>query len=148
MSKRAGRPSTRGVLCKPPVHPNRAGQSDTFRVLVTEAAVFIGSHLVRRPVGEGYRSDTVLDDLSRRRTANLAATWKYISFLEADIRSRRAVASRMGNINVVFRLAAQSNVLGAIEVNGRHRDDALREPPALIAGAEREGRPSLEAAEV
>ena len=82
---------------------------------MTGGAGFIGSHLVRRLVREGYQDVTVLDNLSRGRIGNLAAVWKSIRFCQSDIRDRSAVARLMRNADVVFHLAAQSNVLGAVE---------------------------------
>jgi nucleoside-diphosphate-sugar epimerase len=81
---------------------------------VTGGAGFIGSHLVERLVWEGYDAVTVLDNLSRGHVANLAAVRKGVRFEKADIRDRITVASLMPNTGVVFHLAAQSNVIGAV----------------------------------
>jgi nucleoside-diphosphate-sugar epimerase len=85
-----------------------------LRILVTGGAGFIGGHLVERLVREGLGPVTVLDNLSRGRLANLAAVRKAVRFVKADIRDPMAVASRMRKTDVVFHLAAQSNVLGAV----------------------------------
>jgi UDP-glucose 4-epimerase len=82
---------------------------------VTGGAGFIGSHLVRRLVDDGYRSVLVLDNLSRGCTTNLAPVWESIRFVEADIRDRDALNSAVRNIDVLFHLAAQSNVIGAVQ---------------------------------
>jgi UDP-glucose 4-epimerase len=95
-----------------------AGENDVrgggLRILVTGGAGFIGSHLVHRLALEGYRSITVLDNLNRGLAANLSGVRGSVRFVEGDIRSQATVAGLMRNIDVVFHLAAQSNVLGAI----------------------------------
>jgi UDP-glucose 4-epimerase len=91
------------------------GPDRTSRILVTGGAGFIGSHLVQRLVAEGYQAVTVVDNLSRGRTANLSAVWESVSFVKADIRNYSAVARLVRNSDVVFHLAAQSNVIGAVQ---------------------------------
>ena len=93
-----------------------------MRVLVTGGAGFIGSHLVDRLVSEGSPSETgiqrptvtVLDNLNRGRLENLAESWSRISFIEGDIRDRDLLESLTAGVDVVYHLAAQSNVLGAL----------------------------------
>jgi len=89
--------------------------NQALRILVTGGAGFIGSHLVQRLVLKGHRSITVLDNLSRGSTANLAAVWDSIRFVTADIRDRHALARLVRNTDLIFHLAAQSNVIGAVE---------------------------------
>jgi UDP-glucose 4-epimerase len=97
-------------------HPSRAnGCESSPRILVTGGAGFIGSHLVRRLVCQGYRSISVLDNLSRGRAANLAAEWESIRFVHTDIRDQQVVTRIMRNTDIVFHLAAQSNVIGALQ---------------------------------
>ena len=78
-------------------------------------AGFIGSHLVQRLVFQGHRSIIVLDNLSRGCTANLAAVWDSIHFVSGDIRDRHALERLVQNTDLIFHLAAQSNVIGAVE---------------------------------
>lgn len=84
-----------------------------LRILVTGGAGFIGSHLVEQLCLEGYRSFTVVDNLHRGRTENLASCWNHIQFVRVDIRDRHTLGRLMRGIDVVFHLAAQSNVMGA-----------------------------------
>jgi nucleoside-diphosphate-sugar epimerase len=80
-----------------------------MKILVTGGAGFIGRHLVK------HRSNTshivVLDNLHRVMPGQFA---EGIEFREADIRDRSAVENAMDGCEVVFHLAAQSNVMGAI----------------------------------
>ena len=85
------------------------------RILVTGGAGFIGSHLVERLIAEGYCSVTVLDNLQRGRVANLAAVEDSVRFVQGDIRNQRTLATVMKDTNLVFHLAAQSNVIGALQ---------------------------------
>jgi UDP-glucose 4-epimerase len=85
------------------------------RILVAGGAGFIGSHLVQRLVFQGHRSITVLDNLIRGRTANLAAVWHSIRFVSADIRDWHTLDRLVQNTDLIFHLAAQSNVIGAVE---------------------------------
>ena len=85
------------------------------RILVTGGAGFIGSHLVRRLVLNGHKSITVLDNMSRGQAANLADVWDAVGFLRVDIRCRHAVDRLVKNTDLIFHLAAQANVIGAVE---------------------------------
>src|SRR5258708_3640712 len=81
-------------------------------VLVTGGAGFIGSHLTRRLVAEGCRV-TVIDNLHRGTLANLRDCLKDIRFVKADIRDRAVLSRTMRGVEVVFHLAALSNVIEA-----------------------------------
>ena len=54
-------------------------------VLVTGGAGFVGSHLVRRLVGDGHRV-RVLDDLSTGRRSNLAGCEPEMELIGGDLR--------------------------------------------------------------
>lgn len=90
-------------------------RNNRIRILVTGGAGFIGSHLVQRLVSEGYPAVTVLDNLSRGRTSSLAGVWESIRFVEGDIRRDETVARLMEQADLVFHLAAQSNVIRALQ---------------------------------
>lgn len=85
------------------------------RILVTGGAGFIGSHLVDRLVRDRVGSVVVLDNLHRGRREHLADSWEQITFIEGDIRDRAALGGAMKDCEVVFHLAAQSNVIGAVQ---------------------------------
>ena len=87
-----------------------------MRVLVTGAAGFLGSHVVDRLIAEGH-DVTGLDNLKRGNKSLLdpyVATGS-LRFCEADIRDIVAVKKAMLGCDTVFHLAAQSNVMGALD---------------------------------
>ena len=82
-------------------------------ILVTGGAGFVGSHLVERLAREAPHPIAVFDNLYRGRTENLAACSNRIRFVKGDIRDRHTLGRLTRGIQVVFHLAAQSNVIGA-----------------------------------
>ncbi len=87
-----------------------------MRIVITGGAGFIGSHLVDRLVEEGHEI-AVIDNLYRGKMDNIAShiDSKRITFHEADIRDYDTIRNLFKNRQVVFHLAAQSNVMGAVE---------------------------------
>jgi len=77
-------------------------------VLVTGGAGFIGSHLVRRLVSEGYQV-RVLDNFATGRAANLTDI-DGVEVQEGDIRERSDVAKAMIGVEGVFHVAALPSV--------------------------------------
>jgi UDP-glucose 4-epimerase len=83
-----------------------------MRIAVTGGAGFIGSHLVDRLASDGAHDIVVIDNLHRGRIEGLPLSSR-VSFREVDIRNREALLEAIGGCEIVFHLAAQSNVLGA-----------------------------------
>lgn len=85
------------------------------KVLVTGGAGFIGGHLVARLLARGDEV-VVLDNLRRGRREAIEALLVGGGgrFVEDDIRHTDAVESAVRGCDVVFHLAAQSNVMGAV----------------------------------
>jgi nucleoside-diphosphate-sugar epimerase len=79
-----------------------------MRVLVTGGAGFIGSHLVDLLVSEGHEV-TVLA-LPGENRANVEA--RPVTFVEGDVRDRAAVRSACAGAEVVFHLAARTDLAG------------------------------------
>jgi len=69
---------------------------------------------VERLVGERLGTVVVVDNLRRGRKENLSACWNRIAFVQADIRDPDALTEVMTGVDVVFHLAAQSNVMDAV----------------------------------
>jgi UDP-glucose 4-epimerase len=79
------------------------------RALVTGGAGFIGSHLVRRLLGDG-RAVRVIDNLSTGRLANLAEVRDRIEFVEGDLADPGLAERAVADTDVVFHLAARGSV--------------------------------------
>jgi UDP-glucose 4-epimerase len=83
-------------------------------ILVTGGAGFIGSHLVDRLARDPSNQVIVLDSLRRGSVANLEQAMDRVRFVEGDVRDRAVVEEVTQGVEVVYHLAAQSNVLGAV----------------------------------
>jgi UDP-glucose 4-epimerase len=82
-----------------------------MRILVTGGAGFIGSHLVDRLVGEGYRV-RVVDNLSSGRVENLRRhiDSNAIEFVIADLKDPQMALRSVEDVDVVFHFAANPEV--------------------------------------
>src|SRR5579875_503881 len=85
-----------------------------MKILVTGGAGFIGSHLVDRLVSEHAGDVVVLDNLSRGNLQNLSQSFDRIRFVTGDIRDPLVLSRCVAGIDVLYHLAAQSNVLDAV----------------------------------
>lgn len=76
------------------------------RVLVTGGAGFVGSHLVRRLLKDGFEI-SVIDNLSRNvNNIQDLIDAEQVTFLKGDIRERAHVEKAMAGCDYVFHLAA------------------------------------------
>lgn len=87
-----------------------------MKILVTGGAGFIGSHLVDRLVAEGWGEVLIFDNLFRGRLSNLEQHRgnPRVQYCEGDIRDYDGLREAMAGAELVFHLAAQSNVMGAV----------------------------------
>ena len=83
---------------------------------MTGGAGFIGAHLVNRLASTHAGDILVLDNLHRGHSRDSLPS--SVQFLEADIRSRADVDLAVRGCDIVFHLAAQSNVMGAVADSG------------------------------
>lgn len=83
-------------------------------VLVTGGAGFIGRHLVKRLNRESSCPVVLVDNLSRAIWQHSDEGAEGVQFQLGDIRDHATVAEAMNGCDIVFHLAAQSNVLGAV----------------------------------
>lgn len=79
------------------------------KVLVTGAAGFIGSSLVRELCKQGHKVSGI-DNLVTGNMDNLAGTLGDIEFREGDIRDRRLIHDMCRNVEVIFHEAALPSV--------------------------------------
>ncbi|MGD9934542.1 MAG: NAD-dependent epimerase/dehydratase family protein [Dehalococcoidia bacterium] len=82
-----------------------------MKVLVTGGAGFVGRHLVRALVEAGD-DVTVLDNLHRSSRTSVHSSSR---FLEGDIRDRAALDRAARGAEMIYHMAAQSNVLGSTQ---------------------------------
>ncbi|TME33210.1 MAG: SDR family NAD(P)-dependent oxidoreductase [Chloroflexi bacterium] len=87
-----------------------------IRVVVTGGAGFIGSHLIDRLLADDNTEVLVLDNLSRGRLTNLAR-WQgnpRLDVVQADVRDAQSFQALLYGSDIVYHLAAQSTVMGAV----------------------------------
>lgn len=87
-----------------------------MEILVTGGAGFIGSHLIDALLLRPGNRVRVLDNLYRGSWANLAqhAADPRLTPLRADVRDSATLHAALRGVELVYHLAAQSNVLGAV----------------------------------
>ncbi|MDE3095518.1 MAG: SDR family NAD(P)-dependent oxidoreductase [Chloroflexota bacterium] len=87
-----------------------------MRCLVTGGAGFIGSHLVARLLARGDEV-RVLDNLRRGTREALAARSGAgaLEFIKGDVRGASTLRAAADGCERIFHLAAQSNVIGALD---------------------------------
>lgn len=107
------------------------------KVLVTGGGGFIGSHAVERLVAAGARV-TVADHRGPVKKRNLAAVWKDIAFVHADVDDPKAALRFCKGQDVVINMAAS---VGGVGWNSTH-------PASLFRDNMRIGVSVLEAARV
>src|SRR5579859_2849676 len=84
-----------------------------MKIIVTGGAGFIGSHLVERLSSDRNNNIVVIDNLHRGRIEHVPLNGR-VTFSQADIRDRGVLTEAFRGCDIVFHLAAQSNVLGAV----------------------------------
>jgi nucleoside-diphosphate-sugar epimerase len=89
----------------------------TEKVVVTGGAGFVGSHLVDRLLADSRAEIVVLDNLTRGRLANLAhhQANPRLVLRDGDIRDVATVADVVRGADIVYHLAAQATVMGAVQ---------------------------------
>jgi len=86
-----------------------------MNIAVTGGAGFIGSHLVDKLISKGHKV-RVIDNLFRGRFENIMSRSdkNLIEIHQLDIRNYPEVQKAFKHCEIVFHLAAQSNVMGAV----------------------------------
>lgn len=98
-----------------------------MKTLVIGGAGFIGSHFVDRLLAEGHRV-TVFDNLSTGRKAHLnsVATNTRFRFISGDILKGRALEKAVKGQELVFHLAANSDIMRAMRDPGLDFEQGIR----------------------
>jgi GDP-L-fucose synthase len=109
------------------------GYWDRKKVLVTGGGGFIGSHVVERllAAGRGVRV-TVADRPSPLKRRNLAAVWKDVRFVAADLADEADVTRAFRGQDVVLNLAAS---VGGVGWNSVHHGSLFRDNMTLAVRA-------------
>lgn len=83
----------------------------TKTVLITGGAGFIGSHLAKKYVQEGYLTK-VLDDFSSGKVNNINELFNFRNFklIKGDVTKKEVVQEAVKGVDVVYHLAAQVHV--------------------------------------
>src|SRR5256885_15823752 len=86
------------------------------RIVVTGGAGFIGSHLIDRLLADDAAEVVAFDNLSRGRRANVAhlISEQRFRLFEADVRDYVALAQAFQRADLIYHLAAQPTVIGAV----------------------------------
>jgi nucleoside-diphosphate-sugar epimerase len=92
-----------------PLHASILGFMKSKKAVVTGGAGFIGSHLSRRLVKDGWKV-IIVDNLSTGNKRNIADIAKKITFAKLDINNTQKLAKLMKGADVVFHLAAIPSV--------------------------------------
>lgn len=79
------------------------------KILVTGGCGFIGSHLCRRILAEGYKP-VILDTMLTGTASNLGDVISQCSFVRGRVTNRDALARAMAGVSVVYHLAARDDV--------------------------------------
>jgi UDP-glucose 4-epimerase len=82
-------------------------------ILVTGGAGFIGSHLVKALVKQGY-SVSIIDNLSRGKRQNIRELIQSVEFIESDILNEEILEYSIKKADMVFHLSALSRVVPCI----------------------------------
>jgi len=108
-------------------------------VLVTGGLGFIGGHLVDGLLGAGVSHIRVFDNHRRAVTGTQAWPTAAVELIRGDIRDGSELREAIKDCEVVFHLAAQSNVLGAIGDSDYSFTTNVRGTVNVLAMAREEG---------
>lgn len=114
----------------------------TKRVTVTGGGGFIGAHLVRRLVGEGW-GVTVLDTMVRGAASRFADVADRVRLHMIDVRDEDAVAEAIRGSEVVMHLAAINGTENFYKHPELVLDVGLRGVLAVVNACRRAGVPDL-----
>ena len=108
-----------------------------IQTLVTGGAGFIGSHLCRRLLAEGFKV-VGLDDLSDGSMANFADLPELI-FVQGDLRDEATVLRAAAGCQVIFHQGAKRSVLRSIEAPGETTEVNVRGTLNVLLAAREHG---------
>ncbi len=85
-----------------------------MKVAITGGCGFIGSHLARRGIEEGWEV-IVFDNFSRFTPDNLGSSRESVSIIQGNIEDFRRLRKALHEADVVFHLAGISRAVGSVE---------------------------------
>tara|TARA_B100000242_G_C43049570_1_gene490249 strand:+ start:1020 stop:2021 length:1002 start_codon:yes stop_codon:yes gene_type:complete len=96
------------------------------KIFLTGGAGFIGSHIVDWLLKEGYKI-TVFDNLSNGRKDFLEHHFSNpnLKFCEADITNINSIIDKMKDHDLVWHLAANTDIIGGVEKPSRDLNDCV-----------------------
>ena len=105
---------------------NRLLGDKIARVFISGGAGFIGSHVTDALLGQGYKV-TVYDNLSNGRREFIEQHFgkPAFNFVEADILDTDRLASQIEGHDLVWHLAANTDIIGGVEKPSRDLRDCV-----------------------
>lgn len=114
--------------------------SDVKKVLLTGGAGFIGSHVVQMLAPQGYQL-CVVDNLSNGRREYIEPYLKYpnVKFVEGDVTSADLVDDLVRGQDLVWHLAANTDIIGSHAQPKRDLDDCAVATFMVLDGMRKAG---------
>ena len=95
------------------------------KIFITGGAGFIGSHIAEWLIHDGYEV-TVFDNLSNGKKEFLSSiTSQRLRFIEADITNLDSLIENMMGHDLIWHLAANTDIIGGVEKPSRDLKDCV-----------------------
>ena len=96
------------------------------KIFITGGAGFIGSHIVEWLIHDGYKV-TVFDNLSngKKQFLDSSISNPRLTFIDADITNLDSLKKHMGGHDLIWHLAANTDIIGGVEKPTRDLKDCV-----------------------